>query len=142
MPRTRPRRTGPFPIRPDTTFSGWSRSRTAVRAWVTGPIVVSRIGPCRTAAGSVCQGGLAHWYGEMRPRHKEVIGAAKVFERQGLESNLSLRAAYMIGRDIVASPSTVIFAASGFTFPQDTASRICAPEAEPSYSIAVVRYTQ
>lgn len=46
----------------------------------------------------------------------------------------------MIGREIVASPSTVIFFASGLTFPQETASLICAPESEPSNSCAVVRY--
>lgn len=48
----------------------------------------------------------------------------------------------MMGREIVASPSTVIFLALSLTLPQETASRMRAPEREPSYSSAVVRYMQ
>ena len=50
--------------------------------------------------------------------------------------------AYINGSVMVASPSTVILLAFYLTLPQETASRILAPEREPSYSSAVVRYTQ
>ena len=53
--------------------------------------------------------------------------------------NLFTRPAIMMGREIVASPSTVTLSAVSFTFPHETASLTCAPESEPWNSCAVVK---
>src|SRR3989344_727413 len=65
----------------------------------------------------------------------------KYFSRKFLQffcGKIYFSAEKIIGRIIVASPSTVTCLAFPFIFPQEIASRVRAPDKLPSYSTAVV----